>query len=191
MSAEQAPTSPSINFEALSLAPANKLNEVSSKIPVMYQGQDLVIAIPPFHRDGLELKPYRSIKSCQIPLDVWTVENFKVIEAFISKVLPCETYKPLWLNKAMHVNVSNYCTLKIQNADGSVSPSEMWDALGKGTYQFFVHVSHVFVGPHKQGQSCSLSMYVTEIIYQPDILAKPAKLARKRAVKQNAVLSSA
>ena len=183
-----APTSPCINMEALSLGPANKLNEVSTKIPVMYQGHELVIAIPPFHRDGLELKPYRSIKSCQVPLDAWTVSNFKVIEAFLSKELPCETYKPLWLCKAMHVNISKFCMLKIQHANGSVTSFEKWDALGKGTYQFFVHVSHVYKGPHKQGQSCSLSMYVTEIIYQPDIPVKPA---RKRPIKNKEVPPSA
>ena len=122
-----------------------------------------------------------------MPLDTWTIANLKVIEDYIVKQLPCERYKPLWLRNAMHVNISKYCTLKMEHADGSMSPIEKWESLGKGTYCFFVHVSHVYKGPHKDGHSCSLSLFASEIIYRPD---SPAKPRRKRALKKNLIASN-
>ena len=31
-----------------------------------------------------------------------------------------------------------------------------------------LHVSHIYTGPHKGGQSCSLSLFITTVVFEPE-----------------------
>ena len=106
--------------------------------------------------------------SVLIPLDEDTVAALTNIENFVKTNVDSPRYKPLWLKKAMYANVSKWCNYELMNHDGThqTLPNDL--ILGSGLYSFQIHVSHVYIGPHKGGETFSLSLHVTNIKYEPE-----------------------
>ena len=145
-------------------------NEASktSKQYLKLHGKRVLIAVPEFFRDtGLNFKMKGNISSVLIPLDDSTRKSLSTVETFVKNNVKSEKYKPLWLNEAMYVNVSQWCNYQKMNNDGARSPIETGTLLGKGFYSMYIHASHVYIGPHKNGETFSLSLHVVEITYKP------------------------
>ena len=81
--------------------------------------------------------------------------------------MPDEKLKPLWLRKAMIVNVSNWCSYELVKEDGTTVPLPQDTILGVGLYTIEILVSHLYCGPHKNGDTCSLSLFISRIAYEP------------------------
>ena len=108
------------------------------------------------------------VTSVLIPLDDLTRSTLSEIETFVKSNVDSPRYKPLWLKDAMYVNVSRWCLYEQINSDGSRALLPPGSFLGKGTYSLTLHVSHVYVGPHKKDETFSLSLHVSRIAYKAE-----------------------
>ena len=140
----------------------------TSKQYLKLHGNRALIAVPEFYRDvGLKFIFTGNITFVLIPLDDNLRNSLETIETFVKDNVKSEKYKPLWLNEAMYVNVSHYCNYQQINDDGTHSPIQQGTFLGRGFYSMHIHASHVYIGPHKNGETYSLSLYVVQITYKP------------------------
>lgn len=108
--------------------------------------------------------------SVLIPVDESTKASFTTIENFVQANVSSDKYKPLWLKDFMYCNVSHWCNYIQENSDGSqcvVTPEPNYKNFGRGTYSMLIQASHVYVGPHKNGETYSLSLHVLQIKYKP------------------------
>ena len=145
-------------------------NEVSpaSKYFIKQNGKRLTIKLPTFHSKGLQFRCHGTLKSVLVPLHDDTIATLSSVENFVKSRMPDEKYKPLWLGNAMLVNVSRWCAYELISFDGSPQPLPEDVMFGDGMYNIEVHVSHLYCGPHKNGDTCSLSLFVSKISYEPD-----------------------
>ena len=106
--------------------------------------------------------------SVLLPLDDQTRNYFKEVEAFVLANIKSEKHKPLYLENLMYVPVSHWCVYVQANKDGSHSRIQPGTVLGKGHYSLLIHVSHVYFGKLRAGETSCLSLSVTQIIYKPE-----------------------
>ena len=52
--------------------------------------------------------------------------------------------------------------------DGSRQPMSSDTALLRGMYSVVIQASHVYVGPHKSGETYSVSLHIRELLYEPE-----------------------
>lgn len=136
---------------------------------VRIHGQPITINIPEFHRNStLKITLRGCTASVCVPLDSVTRQTLSFIESFVKSNVQSEKYKPLYLNDFMCVSLSAWCRFEKINQDGSRTQLEDGTVLGRGTYGLTLSVSHVYVGPHKGGETFSLSLHVTKVSYKPD-----------------------
>ena len=118
--------------------------------------------------NGLKFSVNKTITAVLVPLDSLTVAELQRIENFVkSKLGSCERYKSLHLNKSMYVNVSKWCEYELHNRDGSTKPLPPNVFLGAGYYKLELIVSHIYYGPHRGGETASLSLHVCKLTYEP------------------------
>ena len=140
----------------------------TSKQYLKLHGKRALVVVPEFYRDtGLNFKLNGNITSVLIPLDDSTRKSLTTVETFVKNNVKSEKYKPLWLNEVMYVNVSQWCNYQQINDDGTHSTIQAGTILGKGFYSMHIHASHVYIGPHKNGETYSLSLHVVQITYKP------------------------
>lgn len=108
-----------------------------------------------------------NVTSLLMPLHPDIITVLRRVEDFVKANVNSPSYKPLWLNSAMYVNVSKWCAYELIDSDGYNKPMSGNVTLGSGWYTLQTHVSHVYIGPHKGGETFSLSLYVVKICYQP------------------------
>ena len=139
---------------------------------IKQNGRRVLITTKTFkEKQGPTLHENNGISSMLVPLDCDTINTLRCIEDFVKENVDSPCYKPLWLQNAMYVNVSKWCLYEVLNPDGSIKPASDSIVLGSGWYTFQISVSHVYIGPHRGGQTFSLSLHVTKVTYQPqDIL---------------------
>lgn len=131
-------------------------------------GRRVIIATPLLHqKKGLKFLVKNNMTAVLVPLDPDTISVLKEIENFTKENIDSERYKPLWLKNAMFVNVSKWCEYELIASDGSPQPFPENQILDTGLYRLEIHVSHVYIGPHKGGETFSLSLHVTKISYEP------------------------
>lgn len=131
-------------------------------------GKPVLIRVPDFYKESpLKCITRGEVTSALIPLDECTKLTLSTIETFVKANVQSPKYKPLWLKDAMYVNISKWCLFDRINCDGSRTPSYDY-LLGKGTYSVTLQVSHVYVGPHKGGETFSLSLHIKHIAYKSD-----------------------
>ena len=136
-------------------------------------GERIVVNIPEFFREsGLKFLVNKNSTAVLVPLDITIRASFQVIEKYIQENITDGQYKPLWLKDAMYVNVSKWCEYIYIGNEGVRSPVQPGTTLSKGFYSMDINVSHLYMGPHKGGETHSLSLHVTKITYRPgeDIL---------------------
>ena len=128
----------------------------------------MLIKIPQFFReDGLKFLVNNNVTSVLVPLDSVTKSTLANIETFVQANVESEKYKPLWLKDSMYVNISKWCSYFLIAPDGSRQPLPVGMNLACGMYNLELHVSHVYIGPHKGGETYSLSLHITELTYEP------------------------
>lgn len=144
-------------------------NEVSntSKQYLKLHGRRVLVSVPEFYRDnGLHFTINGNITSVLFPLDDHTRKTLGVIEGFVKANVQSERYKPLWLGDNMYCNVSQWCQYECINSDGTRSAIQPGTVLGKGYYSMMIHASHVYIGPHRGGETFSVSLHVVNITYK-------------------------
>ena len=144
-------------------------------------GQKLVIQTPDFEEDRLYSRSKNDLRSLNIPVSAWVREQLNLLEKFVEenvtipedvkKALGEPKYKELWDRERMYIGASNWC--KYYRCEGNsfdakpVSP-DSW--FGHGTYKFYIEVPYVYIGPHKNGSSFSLTLRIVEVIHKPSPL---------------------
>ena len=127
-------------------------------------GQPVLIRIPDFYRDnGLKLLCKGEFTSMLLPLDDGTKSTLSRIESFVKSNVVSQTYKPLWLKDAMYVNISKWCRFETVHFNGTRTLLPQGTVLGKGTYSVTLQVSHVYVRPHKGGETCKCPMSMSDL----------------------------
>lgn len=133
---------------------------------LMLHGNRVIIRTPTFYRkNGLKFVINPNSVSVLVPLDEHTKQSLSTMETFVKSHVASERYRALWLKEAMFITLSKFCSYEQTNPDGTVTPLKDGSVLGTGEYSILVHASHVYVGPHKKGETFSLSLQVLSISY--------------------------
>ena len=134
-------------------------------------GKKLVISTPMYRLDGgLRVNnSENSITYVHVPLDLATIQSLYEIEQFVKANVDSPRFKPLWhpLKDNISVNLSKWCRYELINTDGSSQIFPVDLVMGFGWYKFDIQASHVYVGPHKNGETFSISLHVIRIAYKP------------------------
>ena len=145
----------------------NEVRDTTKRI-LKQDGKRLIINLPIFRRQhGLGFFLNGNMNSVIVPLNADTIATLTEVENFIKASMPQEKYKPLCLGETMFVNVSKWCKFELVNADATRQPLPDNLNFGEGLYKLDILISHLYVGPHKNGETCSLSLFVTKIAYEP------------------------
>ena len=144
-------------------------NEVSGtyKQYLSQRGGAVLIPVPEsYFEKGLFIKVNKTVPCVLVPLQDVTREKIISLENFVKNNVESERYKPLWSGNALFVNISKWCKYEQINPDGSTTPIMNGTVLGAGHYSMEITASHVYVGPHKGGETYSLSLHVDRILYR-------------------------
>ncbi len=150
----------------LSLNDAIK-NEVGSKQYLKSNGKRVLIDVAEFYSDRLKVYTDNDITRVLVPLDATTIETLREIEAFVCANVDSPMYKPLRLDGSMYVMLSKWCQYLIRQPDGTLTPFPCCQVIGEGLYGIQIQVSHVYIGPHRGGETFSLSLHVTRVVWEP------------------------
>ena len=188
---------PNIDAANLSLSQVTKY-EVSGNTPhhrqyIRYQNGRLQLLTPKFNSYGLRLNANGDDYSVLIPVDPWLRQQFNVTETFMRKHLADQTeaplqnvvYKPLWDGNMMYVRVARWCQIYQQNMETQEYAVVDLKSLGRGNYNVTIEVPYLFIGPHKNGEGCSLTVRIVQIVFEPDsqkpVMPPPATIPVKAA----------
>ena len=129
-------------------------------------GQKIVITTPMFYKDNdFCFNSFENLQSVFVPLDPLTLSRLQTIEAFVQASVQSDIYKALKLGTGIYCNISKWCKFLKYTSDGVMKTMEDESSLGKGTYSFDLQVSHVYVGPHRGGETFSITLHVVSIIH--------------------------
>ena len=137
---------------------------------------------PSFESQGLiSRKDERNSVSLMLPVAPWMRQQLDKLENYVQThvTIPatCDVthsgvlYKPLWSRDKMFISVSRWCQLFIMNDEtqayerADVSQTKFVP----GTYFVSVEAPYIYMGPHKQGETYSLTLRVVQILYQPKL----------------------
>ena len=132
-------------------------------------GQRVLIKVPNFYSDTpLQIHVSQNATAAVIPMDPVTLSRLQEIDNFVQKVVTTGTYKPLWKGDRMIVNFSRWCKYEKMLPDGTREPMPEATVLGKGMYSITINVSHVYFGDHKGGETHSVGLHISELLYEPE-----------------------
>ena len=147
--------------------------EVSDKHYKQYirlHGKPLTVQTPNCYIDtGLKMYVKGNMTAALIPLDESTKTTLRWVESFVLQNVDSSKYKPLQLAESMFINVSKWCVHEKVNNDGSCTVLAPGSVMGPGTYSFQLQISHVYAGPHRGGETFSLSLHVQRITHTPKV----------------------
>ena len=172
------------DFNNLTLSSVTK-NEVNDKTSyrqfIRYKGGKLMLLTPNF--EATEIVSRHDVEkdslSLMIPIAPWLRLQLDRIEDFVQKNVnipsSCRVensvlmYKPLWAQDNMFISVSRWCKLYVLNREtGAYDIVDIKDTkLGPGTFAVSIEAPYVYIGPHKQGETYSLTLRIVQIVYQP------------------------
>lgn len=98
-------------------------------------------------------------------------EKLNALECEVKKRLPSGfVYKPLYQGANMTVKLSPFCKYYRYDDQGKVSKltRSANTEFKQGHYVFIIRVPSLYVGPHRNGEHCSLSLDIDEVYYRPD-----------------------
>ena len=158
----------------------------------------MVLATPLYEADGLLFSSVNgNMKSILVPINPMLRTTLNVVENFVAHnvALPADAvnqshtgslYKPLWSSEWMRITVSNWCSYYRLNYDTAMYESVQPDSVfGKGFYQIIFEVPYIYIGPHKEGQSFSLTLRVVQVLFQPHKLHIPITPTQKPFANNN------
>lgn len=117
--------------------------------------------------------------SVLVPVEPWLRDQLNIIEDFakqnanvgnfIMSSMNALSYKPLWPGQRMYIRVSQWCTILRRNIEtGKYDSVKLDTPLGPGTYNLTIEVPYIYIGTHKSGEDFSLSLRITQIVFEPE-----------------------
>ena len=102
-------------------------------------------------------------------IEKFVVSNVKVPENVAKSPNGQYYYKPLKSTNLIFLNISKWCRyFEFSDDDeGYISVNNLAKFTG-GTYNMNIEVSHVYIGPHKNGEHYSLSLRIVQIVYKQE-----------------------
>ena len=153
----------------LNLSLDQAVPEVSGTYKLRSNGRPLKINVPNFYSDGpLYLHQHTNTTAAAIPLDPLTKSTFEEIDRFILSNNIAGTYKPIAKGDRILVNFSHWCKYELMLPDGNRKIMNKGMSLGQGMYAISIAIPHLYVGPHKNGETHSVSLHICEILYEPE-----------------------
>ena len=122
-------------------------------------------------------------QSIIIPLDMWLRSQLMSIQTcIVDKVsIPASIplpptghyiYKPLCVGNNIAISLSNWCNYYgFNHTKGVYEKVNDVSNFQSGKYNCNVEVSHIYIGPHKNGQNFSISLRVTQIMFKSNVEA--------------------
>ena len=119
-------------------------------------------------------------QSIIIPLDIWlrsqlmSLQTHVVDKVTIPASIPIPPtgkyiYKPICIGNNIAISISHWCSYYGYNhATGVYETVKDMSRFQSGQYNCNIEVSHVYIGPHKNGQNFSISLRVTQIMYKSE-----------------------
>ena len=165
--------------------------------------QILVERVP---SDSVKLVDNQFGRAFQIPVESWLRSQLTAVEEFakdnvdlscLSPPLPERAiYKPFWHGSCMCVPVAPWCNVLKQNLKTGVFETVPYDTeFGRGTFNISLEVPHIYIGPHKKGETYSLSLSIVQMVFHPEpepsLFKKPKMPEKKgRGRKENVALET-
>ena len=123
--------------------------------------------------------------SILIPIEPWLRQQLNTAETFVQQHLknqptgPIENliYKPLWAGDMMYVRMANWCQIFKQNRETGQYSSTDLHSLGRGNYNITIELPYIYIGPHKNGETVSLTTRIVQITFEPENVQKVAQPA--------------
>ena len=144
---------------------------------ICYENSKLQLLTPTFHSTGLKVVQNADDYSALIPIDNWLRQQFNVIESFVQQNVDrsqsgSSVYKPLWSGDMMYIRMSRWCNVFRRSGEPNRYDSiDMKTPLGKGTFSITIEVPYIYIGPHKNGENFSITLRVTQIVFNPEPIA--------------------
>lgn len=172
-----------INLNELSLA-----MPIPDKVPASYRqnihinGHKVLIQTSTYHTNsGISMFHFKVDQPCMlVPVDDWLRSQLSVIQNFVvSHVsIPADvpqtkegtySFKSLVEQTSLLISLSKWCRIfKFDASKGTYERVENFTQFGKGTFSATLEISHVYIGPHKNGNNFSLSLRVKELVYNEE-----------------------
>ena len=125
--------------------------------------------VPTFYSDTpLHIHVAANNTATVIPMDPTTLARLHEIDNFVLEQVNSGNYKPLYKGDRIMLNFSRWCKYEKLLPDGTRQPMPEGTTLGSGMYSISINVSHVYFGPHKNGESHSVSLHICELLYEPE-----------------------
>ena len=132
-------------------------------------GRQAAFKVPNFYSDTpLHIHVGVNSTATVIPMDPVTFARLQEIDNFVLKTVTTGKYKPLYKGDRIMINFSRWCKYEKMLPDGTRQPMPEDTVLGKGTYSISINASHVYFGPHKSGETHSVSLHICELLYEPE-----------------------
>ena len=167
-----------MNFPKITIS--DPVQQVSGRYSqrILDDGHKLLLTQPPFYAEhGPFIRKWENgAHSLCLPLSPVLKSDLTKIQNFISDRIvipedvidyPNKKLKPTFVGDDLFITMSKWCSLfkfvNGRNAYECITENDF----GKGEYYVTIEVSHVYIGPHQNGENCSLSLRVRNIIYKP------------------------
>ena len=132
-------------------------------------GERATFKVPTFYSDTpLHVHVAANSTATVIPMDPTTLARLNEIDNFVLEQVNTGNYKPLYKGNRIMLNFSRWCKYEKLLPDGTRQPMPEGTALGPGMYSISINASHVYFGPHKNGESHSVSLHICELLYEPE-----------------------
>lgn len=148
-------------------------------------GARFLMNVPLFDSDeGITIREWKNgTKMLILPLSPQLKEVLDKIStiAFEKTIIPNgvdgspeRKFKPLYLDDSLFLPCSKWC--KFYKLVDSVNPYTVIkeEELGKGEYSVTLEVSHIYIGPHRKGANCSLSLRALCVVYKEHAVIDPS-----------------
>ena len=125
--------------------------------------------VPTFYSDTpLHVHVAANSTATVIPMDPTTLSRLHEIDNFVLEQVNTGKYKALYKGDRIMLNFSRWCKYEKLLPDGTRQPMPENTVLGPGMYSISINASHIYFGPHKNGESHSVSLHICELLYEPE-----------------------
>ena len=172
--------------------PYEVLNTPHHRQYLNYRHSRLQLLLSNVHSESIKFVRNKHGHSCQVPIDSWlrtqldTVEQFVQHNVDLSCVNPppkVVSYKPLWRGNQMMIHLAPWCNILKQVNCNMFETADPRTEFGSGHFQISLELSHIYIGPHKNGENFSLSMSVVQMVFHPEpttfVPIKPKPVEKK------------
>jgi len=147
---------------------------------IRLSGGKVIIATPAFTVDTLTFRDNSpKNRSLLVPFNSWTREQIHILEDFVKANVSLPTdfkpqpgvdaFKPVWEGENVFISVSPWCSFfRYDSQSGNYKTMDSHGPFFRGSYHISVEVPYCYIGPHKEGQTYSLTLRVVQVLYHPE-----------------------